>query len=270
MAFKDSKTIHEAFSRFFEKPTRESLRMFLREHVGELRNCDFKEDWPEHSSLAKHLLGIGNAGGGCLVFGVTENDDKTTSPKGLPAIKDKADISNGVKPYLPEPLHAAVEIADFKYEASEYPALVGKLFQVVFVHDRSEFVPFVAKRTGTGIRSGSIYVRREGQTEEATYEELQRLIDRRVGASPETAMASSIKEHLQELKVLYAEVPRFLATQGTLFLPLSEEIGRIARMFGGSRPNPDYPKEDYQSFVLRLIESKKLAIEELAGIPRKN
>ena len=33
---KESKTIHEAFSRFFENPTRETLRALLKEHVGEL------------------------------------------------------------------------------------------------------------------------------------------------------------------------------------------------------------------------------------------
>jgi hypothetical protein len=99
MIRKNSKTVHEAFSRFFESPTRESLRALLKEHVGELRNCDFKEDWPEMGALAKHLIGIGNAGGGCLVLGVKENADKSTSPEGLKQIKDKADISNGLKTY---------------------------------------------------------------------------------------------------------------------------------------------------------------------------
>ena len=97
MARKDSKTVHEAFSRFFEKPTRESFRNLLKEHVGELRNCDFKEDWPDNAALAKHLLGVGNAGGGCLILGVKENPDKTTTPAGIAQIKDKADILNAVK-----------------------------------------------------------------------------------------------------------------------------------------------------------------------------
>jgi hypothetical protein len=61
---KESKTVHESFSRFFEAPSRESLRVLLKEHVGELRNCDFKETWPEHAPVARHLLGLANSGGG--------------------------------------------------------------------------------------------------------------------------------------------------------------------------------------------------------------
>lgn len=268
MARKDSKTVHEAFSRFFESPTRESFRELLKEHVGELRNCDFKEDWPESASLAKHVLGIGNAGGGCLVLGVKENPDKSTFPQGLAQIKDKADISNGLKGYLPEPLLASLETADFKYEASEYPALVGKLFQVVFVHARPDALPFVAQRAGTGLRAGAIYVRREGQTEEASYEEVQKLVAERLLSAPQTVEARNLKEHLEELKVLYAEIPRNLNAPGSLFAPLfSKTAQQFANMLAGeSKPNPGYPQEDYQAFVRRLLDGKKGLIEGLIGV----
>jgi hypothetical protein len=270
MKRKDSKTVHEAFARFFEEPSRESLRVLLEEHVGELRNCDFKGEWPENSSLGKHILGIGNAGGGCLVFGVKENDDKSMTPQGLPQFKDKADISNGVKAYLPEPLFEALQFADFKYEAAEYAALVGKLFQVVFVHARPESLPFVAQRGGTGIRAGSIYIRREGQTEEATYEELQRVISSRLAATPQTEEARDLKEHLEELKVLFSEIPRSLGAPGLVFAPVSKEMERIARMFAGqAQANPLYPKEDYQTFVAGLIGRKKQLIEQLTGVAIK-
>lgn len=268
MARKESKTVHEAFSRFFENPTRESFRSLLKEHVGELRNCDFKEDWPEMGALAKHVLGIGNAGGGCLILGVKENADKTTSPQGLQQIKDKADISNGLKAYLPEPLLAAVETADFKYEASEYAALVGKLFQVIFVHARPESLPFVAQRGTTGLRAGAIYVRREGQTEEASYEEVQTLIRQKLAAAPQTEEARGIKEHLEELKVLYAEIPRNLNAPGSLFEPLfSKTALQFASMFvGESKTNPNYPSEDYQAFVRRILDEKKSLIEAAIGL----
>jgi len=271
VARKESKTIHEAFSRFFESPTRESFRLLLKEHVGELRNCDFKEDWPESGALAKHLIGIGNAGGGCLILGVKENEDKSTSPQGLSQIKDKADISNSLKAYLPEPLLASIETADFKYEASEYPALVGKLFQVIFVHARPDSLPFVAQRGTTGLRSGAIYVRREGQTEEASYEEVQTLVRQRLAAAPQTEEARGIKEHLEELKVLYAEIPRNLNAPGSLFEPLfSKTAQQFASMFvGESRVNPNYPAEDYQAFVRRALDSKKILIESALGISRK-
>ncbi len=271
MARKESKTVHEAFSRFFENPTRESFYKFLKEHVGELRNCDFKENWPENASLAKHLLGIGNAGGGCLVLGVKENADKSMSPQGLKQIKDKADISNGLKTYLPEPLLAALETADFPYTAPEYPTLVGKLFQVIFVHARPDSLPFVAQRGSTGLRAGAIYVRHEGQTEEANYEEVQKLIAERLLAAPQTAEARNLKEHLEELKVLFAEIPRNLNAPGELFVPLfSKTALQFASMFvGESKANPTYPEEDYQFFVRRLLDAKKGLIEGLIGVGKK-
>lgn len=268
MARKESKTVHEAFSRFFENPTRESFRSLLKEHVGELRNCDFKEDWPEMGALAKHVIGIGNAGGGCLILGVKENADKSTSPQGLQQIKDKADISNGLKAYLPEPLLAAVETADFKYEASEYAVLVGKLFQVIFIHARPESLPFVAQRGTTGLRAGAIYVRREGQTEEATYEEIQNLIRQKLAAAPQTEEARGIKEHLEELKVLYAEIPRNLNAAGRMFEPLfSKTAQQFANMFvGETKQNPNYPSEDYQTFMRRILDAKKSLIEAALGL----
>jgi len=264
---KQPKTIHEAFTRFFEQPRRETLRDLLREHVGELRNCDFKEDWPEFAAVARHLLGLANSGGGCLVLGVKENPDKTTSPQGLPQIKDKAEITNGIKNYVPHALLSAVEIADFKYDASEYPALVGKLFQVVFIHARPEEVPFVAQRTGNGIRAGAIYVRREGVTEEANNDEVQALISQRVAASPHTPGARSLKEHLEELKVLYGEIPRHLEASLPAFTLLTRYL-QAAWPTAETRPNPDFPPEDYQAFVRRMVDAKKTLIEILLGIQR--
>ena len=219
-------------------------------------------------ALAKHLLGIGNAGGGCLILGVKENDDKSTTPQGIREIKDKADISNGIKAYLPEPLLAAVETADFKYEASEYAALVGKRFQVIFVHARPESLPFVAQRGTTGVRAGAIYVRREGQTEEGSYEEVQNLIRQKLASTPQTEEARGIKEHLEELKVLYAEIPQNLNTPGSLFEPLfSRTALQFASILGGnSKPNPNYPSEDYQAFVRRVLDAKKSLIEKALGV----
>jgi hypothetical protein len=266
-----SKTVHESFARFFENPTRESLRALLKEHIGELRNCDFKEAWPEHGPVARHILGLANVGGGCLIVGVQENSDKTLTPTGLPEIKDKADVINGVKLFLPEPLLAAIEIGDFSYDAAEYATLVGKRFQVVFVHPRPEAVPFVAQRAGASVRSGAIYVRREGLTEEASYEEVQRLLTERLAASPQTVEARNLKEHLEELKVLYGEIPKSIQSGSAPFLDdrFVQHIVKLTTFFGGEvKPNPQYPSEDYQAFVGRMLTAKKKLIESVLGLPK--
>ena len=110
-----------------------------------------------------------------------------------------------------------------------------------------------------------MYVRREGSTNEASYEELQRLIEQRIAASPQTTQARSLKEHLEELKVLYGEIPRQI-TRGSLapLLSISETVGRL--LGGTTAPNPDFPSEDYDRFVRRILEAKKALIERLIGI----
>lgn len=194
-----------------------------------------------------------------------ENDDRSLAPVGVADLKDKADINNGTKLYLPEPLFAALEIADFQFDSSDYGALVGKRFQIIFAHPRPDAVPFVAQRGGEGIRTGAIYLRREGQTEEANYEEVQRLLDQRLELSPQTREARGLKEHLEELRVLYGEIPRQVQSFG-----IHETVAnwtRLSEMLIGKRvENSSYPKEDYQSFVLRMLEGKKRLIAEAIGV----
>jgi hypothetical protein len=60
------KTFHEAFTKFFEEPTRDKLRELLKNNVGELDNLDFKESFPAKDKLAKHLLAMANVMGSGL------------------------------------------------------------------------------------------------------------------------------------------------------------------------------------------------------------
>jgi hypothetical protein len=266
-------TVHESFARFIERPDRESFRNLLKGHVGELRQCDFKELWPSNAALAKHILGIANSGGGCLVAGVAERDDGSLDPVGLGALKDKADLQSGVKVYLPPVLADATEIADFVYSASEWEALNGKKFQVLMIYPRTANVPFVALRGGEGIRAGAIYVRREGATEEGSYDDVQRLIKARLSAEPKSAEARSLKHHLEELKVLYDHVPMTIVDgskvanrEPTEFDSLFAELARAFTSFVPQhKRNPDYPEEEFERFVLRMLDTKKMVIERIVS-----
>lgn len=91
----------ENFARFFESPSREGLRNLLQGHIGELNSYDFKKEWLTFSKLARHILGLANSGGGCLVFGIKEKKDKTFDPVGLAKLLDKADIHKGIQNFLP-------------------------------------------------------------------------------------------------------------------------------------------------------------------------
>jgi len=248
----------EAFARFAENPSRESFRQLLTEHLGEARHLDFKETWPDGPALAKHILGIANTDGGALVVGVKEDATGSLDPIGLSKLTDKADITNGIKKYLPSELLQRVHPLDFTFEASEYPRIVGKSFQVLLVDFSEEHIPLVAQRAGTGIRDSAIYVRRDGLTEEATHTEVQALINRRIETRYSSSKELNLKGHIEQLRVLYAEIPQFVASG---ILPLFSELAKTTGMFAAKR-NSLYPTETVDQFIVRMIGAKKARIEE--------
>lgn len=255
------KGFREAFARFFENPTREALREVLKDNVGEFNELDFKETWPEASALAKHVLGIGNSGGGCIVIGV---EDGSLEPKGLANVEDKTKIVNSLKNYVPPPLLEITEIVDFVYDGSEYAKISGKMFQAVFIDDDKKHLPFVSLRAGSSIRSNTIYVRRGAATEEANHDELQKLINARLETGYSSTKELDLQEHIQQLKVLFQQIDRhFVKSIGGFFGQSVVAIGAIAKSLQiESVPNPKYPEEDFEAFMNRLITLKKKRIEE--------
>lgn len=137
------RNVHEEFTKFFENPKRETFRDLIRNNYGELAGLDFKEDWPEDPKTARHLLGLGNSGGGCLIFGVAEQSDGSVQAVGIDKIRDKADIINGIEKYLPNSVISTMNnnMLDFSFTESEYPSIKGKNFQVIFIEDNPEQVP---------------------------------------------------------------------------------------------------------------------------------
>lgn len=121
---------------------------------------------------------------------------------------DKADITNGLKKYLPAELLGRTDLLDFSFDASEYPKLVRKRFQVVIIEYSVDHMPALALRDGDGLKSSVIYVRREGQTEEATHDEVQSVINKRIETRYSTSNEINLKQHLEQLRALYAEIPR--------------------------------------------------------------
>ena len=103
------------------------------------------------------------------------------------------------------------------------------------------------------------YVRREGQTEEATHDELQRIINKRIEAGYSSSSELSLKQHLEQLRLLYAEVPAPRVSFG-----LGAGIVRGFKDLLG--PDPDAPDESFTEFIARMISEKKVAIANLLGI----
>lgn len=241
----------ESFARFFEEPSRDGLRELLKQHVGETRFMDFKEEWPKPAKLARQVLGFANTGDACLIFGTKENEDGSIEAVGLAKLEDKADVVNGVKKYLPAELLQRTSVLDFSFDASEYPKIIGKRFQVLLMEYSVDHIPLLALRDGDGLKSTAIYVRREGQTEEATHDEIQGIINRRIETKYSTSDEVSLKLHLEQLKALCGEMPRVI-----------DSVGMLSGLFGPAR---DSDGETYHDFIRRMVDLKKVIIFRSIG-----
>jgi hypothetical protein len=254
------KAIKEDFARFFEEPTREGLREVLKNNVGEANEIDFKREWPEGSKLAKHVLGLANhGGGGCIVAGVEQTEEGRLEPTGLSDLRDKTELLDGIAAYLPDALKRQVDTLDFSYPDSEYPKLKGRTFQVLFVPDDPQHLPFVAARDGKNVNANVVYIRRNTTTVVADHEELQRIISRRVETGYSSRRELDLREHLEQLRVLYEQLerPDPGGSEGGVGVLLGRLVGGpdLARKMYESSP------EGFGKFVWRVIEKKKQLIE---------
>ncbi len=253
------KTIHEDFAQFFENPTRDKLRNILKNNFGETRNLEFKQDWPDLPELARHILGMANTEGGVIVIGIQETDENSFTPAGLEKIKDKVDILNGIKRYLPEELMEYIDIIDFSYRDSEYSSLKGKSFQTIIINTSDDIGPFVTESDGKGgIRRGAIYYRHEGETREATHGELQKIINKRINSNKPSASGSGLNLRLSQLNILYSHIEKY---DHSLTLGHPDMMAIIT----GAKRNKNYPNESMDEFVSNLISLlKKRIINEIS------
>ncbi|RSV33120.1 ATP-binding protein [Sphingomonas sp. ABOLH] len=255
----------EELAAVLEDPSRDSFRNLLRDHTGEAANLDFKAEWPADEKLARHVLALGNSGGGCIVIGVAERPDKSLDPAGLTEFKDKVDVTKKVNPLIPDTLMRNLHIDDFAYETSDYQALQGKRFQLVSVLPDPEHLPYVAERANGDARAAAIYVRRGTESVEASHEELQHIINARIATGHSTAAAMKLEDHLDQLQVLNDRIPKTLVVRRMGVADLATQLQNLSglSLFGGSNrsPNPDYPKEDTQAFIRKMFEAKKARIK---------
>jgi predicted HTH transcriptional regulator len=243
------KALMAAFEDFFASPTRQKFDELLHSHVGEYDNLDFKGEWPDYSSIARHILAMGNCGGGALVIGVSQSDDGSLKAEGLQSIKDKADIHKGVSKYLPK-------LTDKLWEVINFPFEDGRKFQVVLVEYLPHILPLVSEADGAKINIAKVYVRRGTCSVEANYHELQKVLNARIETGHSSTNLLALQGHLDELRMLYKRIPAY-----TSFVELIGERWEQA----GSERNPDYPQESYEQYIAKLIERKKRIIDALIG-----
>lgn len=249
-----SKAMHQSFADFFAKPSSETLRPLLQLSVGETDNIDYKAEWPEKTKLAKHLLALGNSGGGILIVGVS--DDGVKMSIGLTDFKDKTDIGKQVSAYIPKSL--MYEVFDFDYGESENSDLKGKKFQVLMVDSSPQNLPYLATKGGDDLKNNAIYVRRSCSSTEASHQDLQKLLDSRIATQDAARRLLDLDEHCEQLKVLYDKVSDGTSTIGFFIgSALAKFMEANTKLSTGQGV-----KESYQDFVKKCIEKKKARIEK--------
>lgn len=240
-------------------PTRENFRVLLQNHLGEEDYLDFKKEWPDKEKEARHILAMANSGGGCIIFGVFQNEDGSFEISGLSNFKDSADLRKEIKGYLPSSLKYSLK--DFTYENSEYEKMIGKKFQLLIVEDNPLELPYVCCRDGEKIKDGDIYIRKGTESEKANNYEIDKLIKRKIR---ETKIPRNkdlpLEKQLEQLKILYSELT-YTTRNSELFSGISK---LLSNCLGTSTIHKKecYPKEDYDSFIVRMLDKKKKRIEE--------
>ena len=121
------------YDELIKEPTKDNLRNFLKNNLGEFNEIDFKSEWIDKGKLAKIILAMANSNGGVIIVGVKEDENGNIIPEGLDKLKDKADIDNEISKFIPRNLD--YEIFNFIYDSSEYKEIEDKKFQLLVIYN---------------------------------------------------------------------------------------------------------------------------------------
>lgn len=240
------------------EPTMENFRYLLQNHMGEENYLDFKAKWIEKEKEARHILAMANNGGGCIIFGVSQNEDGTVEPTGLDKFKDTADLKKEIFGYIPENLF--YELKDFSYDSSEYEKMKGKKFQILIIKDEPCNLPYICCKDGKELCDGDIFVRKGTESVKASNYDLEKIIERKINALKIPRKNNmDLSQHLEQLKVLYNQLT-YTKSNGAF----SGFGSVIAKLLGDTTvvKKDCFPKEEYDEFVVRMLDKKKKRIEE--------
>lgn len=264
------------FDLIVKNPSRDGFKTFLKESCGELDNIDFKEKWITKGKLAKIMLAMANTGGGVIVLGIKENKDDNYLAVGIDELKDAADVEKEIKKLVPRNL--SYSVLNFIYDDEIYGEYAGKKFQAIIIADAPEQLPFFSIGASDDIEKDCVYVRRGTSSEKASARDFETMIQRKLENVFKESNDLSLKEHLEQLQFLYDSIPqkkRILVKKGNRFVGAMEGLQalseRMTEIFGEPDqyeevPNENYPSEDYEQFLVRMIDKKKLKIEKILDI----
>lgn len=257
MEFEHQQSIKDDLEDFFTSPSKDKLLSVLSLDK-EYDYIDYKEQWPDRSKIARHILGMANAGGGIIVVGVKEHDDGRLESVGMDNPLDEADFGQKVEQYTPEGTDSLYALETFRYNDVYSEAISGKVFQVLFINTAVDVAPLVAARSGSSIEEGEIYTRRNTKTEKADYDEVQAMLQRRQETEEEAT--AKLHEELSELKTLYKQIDQTKTKSKFSFST------NVFSALYETEKNPAYPEETFTQFIRNMIAKKKILIEKRLGV----
>jgi len=248
-----SQRIKEDIARFVSEPTREGLQELIRFFGGEFDQYELKESWPPLPRMAKTALAIANSGGGVILFGIR---DATLEPVGLAELASKQAVFDTFRAYIPPPLMNEITLLDFDYADASYEPLRGKHIQVLAIPDLPESIPFVCEeewhKDDEHVRRGAIYVRSGTNTREGNYDQVQRLLTRRLDTDSPQSSTNRVKRELDQLQVVQAARKRV----GLPDLAAGHQ----------AQDTPIDADAEFRSYLDRLIVQKRLLLEHALGL----
>jgi hypothetical protein len=139
----------------------------------------FQDDTEGWLKLERQLVGIGNSGGGIVIFGIDRRGNRVGLPNSLTAAFDPANLMQKLQ------RHASTASVPTAYvEVMQYGKRYGTLFIGPTVHitvfDKVGNVQGATGRSKAIFQQGVVYVRGEGTTREARQSDLDLLINERV------------------------------------------------------------------------------------------
>ena len=263
----------EMLSEFLSEPTRSNLRRLLENEAIEDNDIDFKQELVSQTELAKHIIAMANKQGGVIIFGLKENEPNIFDPEGIKEKIDPTDLEKKLSKYLSPELMQLKHILPITYTESEYAKLKNKSFILVIIEYDPKHIPFMPLKDGDRIAKNTIYIRRNRATEPATYDDIQNILNRRLETEYSSSSERKLREHLEELKELYSHVSKNnrgyykASKQGERMRSILEKAvvttGILSNLdtYVPPKPNPKYPKEDFEDFIVRMISVKKDVIE---------
>ena len=228
------KTIKEEIAKLFNNPDRENFRELLQNITGEYDELEFKGQYIEDTKLAKHILAMANSGRGIIIFGISE-EDGSVKPKGLDDLKDKTIIKNKLESYFPFELK--YEIHDIEYnDSAEWDAVKNKKFQFITIEENLNNIPFLSMKDGKHLKANTVYCRKNGSSDEASHDDLNDIINRRI---TNTIEENNLKTDLKQLETIcsFLTFPKkmYYTTMNPEFLSALNEIKNIKLKIVGDK-----------------------------------